>query len=284
MVLTAYNHPPVGSGDTYVTNEDTPLAIAAPGVLANDTDADSDLLSAILVQGPAHGTLTLNADGSLLYSPFANYNGADNFTYKSNDGMSNFGIVTVGLTVNAVNDAPVNSGPAAISAQGGVNVAISGLAVHDVDAGSLTTSLHVEHGTLNVAAVAGGAAVAGSGTSTVTLTGSATQIDAVLGAANNVLYHSAFDFTGLDHLTMTSNDGGSSGAGGALSDIDIFNITVAPQIAALELNGFARPALNLDSSGHIIFDAAVSEAASMYGTKFIFAGLPASTPTDFHLI
>ena len=43
-------------------------------------------LTAILVSGPAHGTLTLNADGSFSYTPDANYNGTDSFTYKASDG------------------------------------------------------------------------------------------------------------------------------------------------------------------------------------------------------
>ena len=61
----------------------------APGVLANDTDADGDPLTAVVVTGPAHGTLTLNANGSFTYTPAANYNGADRFTYRANDGTAN---------------------------------------------------------------------------------------------------------------------------------------------------------------------------------------------------
>jgi VCBS repeat-containing protein len=59
------------------------------------------------VSGPAHGSLTLNADGSFTYTPDANYNGADSFTYKANDGVADSGAVTVSLTVDAVNDAPL---------------------------------------------------------------------------------------------------------------------------------------------------------------------------------
>ena len=57
-------------------------------MLANDTDVDGDTLTAVLVTGPAHGTLTLNADGSFTYTPTANYNGTDSFTYKANDGTA----------------------------------------------------------------------------------------------------------------------------------------------------------------------------------------------------
>ena len=76
-------------------------------MLANDTDVDGDALTAILVSGPAHGSLTLNADGSFTYTPAANYNGPDSFTYKANDGQADSNVATVSITVGAVNDAPV---------------------------------------------------------------------------------------------------------------------------------------------------------------------------------
>ena len=59
------------------------------------------------MSGPAHGTLTLNANGSFTYTPAANYNGRDSFTYRANDGTLNSNVATVSLTVTAVNDAPV---------------------------------------------------------------------------------------------------------------------------------------------------------------------------------
>jgi len=55
-------------------------------VLGNDTDADGDPLTAIVVSAPAHGALTLNANGGFSYTPAANYNGPDSFTYRANDG------------------------------------------------------------------------------------------------------------------------------------------------------------------------------------------------------
>ena len=57
--------------------------VGEPGVLGNDSDAEGDSLSAMVVTGPAHGSLTLNADGSLSYTPDANYHGADSFTYRA---------------------------------------------------------------------------------------------------------------------------------------------------------------------------------------------------------
>ena len=87
LTVTAVNDAPVAANDSYSTNEDTPLTVAAPGVLANDTDIDSPTLTAVR-SSPARRTapLTLNANGSFTYTPAANYNGADSFTYKANDG------------------------------------------------------------------------------------------------------------------------------------------------------------------------------------------------------
>ena len=72
-----------------------------PGVLANDTDADGDTLSSILVANVSHGTLTLGANGSISYVPTAGYVGSDSFTYKANDGALDSNTVTVSLTVNS---------------------------------------------------------------------------------------------------------------------------------------------------------------------------------------
>ena len=56
-------------------------------MLGNDADPDAaTTLTAVLVSGPAHGTLTLNADGSFTYTPDANYSGPDSFIYRANDG------------------------------------------------------------------------------------------------------------------------------------------------------------------------------------------------------
>ena len=102
------NHAPVAVNDAYSTNEDTPLsANPANGVRKNDTDADGDPLTVIKYTNPAHGTLNLNPNGGFTYTPTANYNGPDSFTYYVYDGQFNSNIATVNLTINPVNDAPV---------------------------------------------------------------------------------------------------------------------------------------------------------------------------------
>jgi VCBS repeat-containing protein len=98
---SAPNTAPVAAADAYVTYQNTALVIAAPGVLANDTDAESSPLTAVPNAGPLHGSLTLNASGDFTYTPAAGYTGADSFTYHASDGSLDSNIVTVSLTVNA---------------------------------------------------------------------------------------------------------------------------------------------------------------------------------------
>src|SRR5207302_155580 len=89
-------------------NEDTTLTISAPGVLSNDSDVDGDPLHAVLVTAPTHGSLVLDATGAFAYVPPTNFNGADSFTYKANDGTLDSAIATVRITVLPINDAPVS--------------------------------------------------------------------------------------------------------------------------------------------------------------------------------
>ncbi|HEY0457752.1 MAG TPA: Ig-like domain-containing protein, partial [Pyrinomonadaceae bacterium] len=107
------NSPPVGVADSYTTDEDTSLRIdSRRGVLVNDTDEEDDKLSvsaAKPVSNPSHGTLSLNGDGSFAYTPEANFNGTDSFTYAASDGIADSSEVTVIIKVNSVNDAPTIS-------------------------------------------------------------------------------------------------------------------------------------------------------------------------------
>ncbi|HWQ83225.1 MAG TPA: tandem-95 repeat protein, partial [Anaerolineales bacterium] len=103
--LTLLNHLPLANIDSYPVEEDGLLAIAAPGVLGNDSDQDGAQLTALLASGPNHGTLNLNPDGSFSYAPDLNYNGSDDFSYYANDGQDN-SLVQVSIQVTAVNDAP----------------------------------------------------------------------------------------------------------------------------------------------------------------------------------
>jgi hypothetical protein len=61
VTVIPVNDAPVAANDSYTTTEDTTLTVAAPAILANDTDVDSPVLTASLVSGPAHGSMALNA-------------------------------------------------------------------------------------------------------------------------------------------------------------------------------------------------------------------------------
>jgi VCBS repeat-containing protein len=107
LIVNPVDDTPVASNDSYATNEDTVLTVnTASGVLLNDTDADHDPLTAVLVSGAQHGTVALDGNGSFIYTPDLNYNGPDGFIYKAFDGSANSDVTTVLLTVDPVNDAP----------------------------------------------------------------------------------------------------------------------------------------------------------------------------------
>ena len=86
--------------DAYAVDEDQTLSVPAPGVLINDTDANGDTLSADLVNGPANAAdFHLNADGSFTYTPEADFNGTDSFTYQAYDGQAYSNVATVTIDV-----------------------------------------------------------------------------------------------------------------------------------------------------------------------------------------
>jgi VCBS repeat-containing protein len=138
LTINPVNDAPTAAANAHTVNEDSTLTVAAPGVLGNDGDVDGDSLSVLLVSGPAHGTLNLNADGSFTYTPDANYNGSDSFTYKANDGAVDSNVVTVSLTINAVNDAPsAVAGPDAQNGEGGT-ATFDASGSFDIDGDALT--------------------------------------------------------------------------------------------------------------------------------------------------
>ncbi|GAB3840332.1 LamG-like jellyroll fold domain-containing protein [Kribbella italica] len=107
------NVAPVGAADAYGTVEGKPLTVSAPGVLANDTDANGNDLTAGGATQPANGTVTLAADGSFTYTPKAGFSGTDTFTYKASDGTAASAATTVTITVEPDEQPPDNTAPAA---------------------------------------------------------------------------------------------------------------------------------------------------------------------------
>jgi VCBS repeat-containing protein len=107
-VAPAMNQPPEAVDDDYAVDEDAVLTIdAAGGVLANDSDPEQRPITAALIAAPQHGSVSFNADGSFVYTPVADYFGADTFTYRANDGFLDSPPATVTITVRGVPDAPI---------------------------------------------------------------------------------------------------------------------------------------------------------------------------------
>ena len=151
-------------------------------MLANDTDVDGDALTPILVSPPSHGTVVLNANGTFTYTPAANYNGTDSFTYRATDGSLNSNVAGVAITVRAVNDAPVAVNDSYSTPQNNVlNVQAAGVLTNDTD---------VDGNTLSAVLVSGPA----NGTVTLNSDGSFRY------TPNN-------DFAGSDTFTYKANDG-----------------------------------------------------------------------------
>ena len=116
LTINGVNDAPVANNDNFFnTNEDAPISIDLNYLLANDTDAEGDSLSLNNFTQPLHGSLTLD-NGNLIYTPVADYNGTDGFTYIVNDGTVDSSSATVNLTIDPVNDVPTLTGtPATLS-------------------------------------------------------------------------------------------------------------------------------------------------------------------------
>ncbi|MDM8536180.1 Ig-like domain-containing protein, partial [Desulfobacterales bacterium HSG17] len=130
------NNTPEVAADNYTTDEDTKLAIdAESGILANDSDPDKDKLAASIVEKTSNGELTLNNDGSFIYTPAKNFSGTDIFTYSINDGTEDSAIAAVTLTINPVNDRPVITGqsPMFFKQDTSFNISLNHLEANDPD-------------------------------------------------------------------------------------------------------------------------------------------------------
>ena len=105
ITVSPVNDPPVANDDTATTHEDT--AAVTIDVPANDTDIDNDTLTVTAVSQGTNGSVTINPDSTLSYSPHANFYGSDTFTYTISDNKGLTDTAKVNVTVNMVNDAPV---------------------------------------------------------------------------------------------------------------------------------------------------------------------------------
>ncbi len=141
---------PTAVVDSYSVDEDTDLTVSAPsGVLANDSD-DADIFTSSLVAGVSSGSVSLSADGSFTYTPDADFNGSDLFTYQTTDPWQTSLVVSVTITVNPVDDPP-SGGLASASTDEDTDLTFS-LAVQDPDNETLSYTVFSlpADGTLNL--------------------------------------------------------------------------------------------------------------------------------------
>ncbi|MDA7085527.1 type I secretion C-terminal target domain-containing protein, partial [Pseudomonas sp. SA3-5] len=238
---------PETSNVSVVANEDSgPITITL-----NATDAASSIANFTITSLPVNGTLKYNDQevligqaipaigdqASLRFTPNTDWNGSTDFQYLSSDVAGNVDQTpaTVSILINPVNDAPVNQPPASYVTNEDTALKLSGLSVSDVDvaSGLVSVTLAVASGTLS-AANANGVNVAGSGTGSIVLSGTLADINAYLAdPTSQPSYLPVADASGTVALTMTSNDGGNTGAGGALTDTDTSVITINPVADAI---------------------------------------------------
>ncbi len=237
ITVNSVNDAPVAADDSGSVNEDDVLTGAS--VLANDSDLhggapneNNTPLTVQLVATTSDGTLVLNADGTYTYTPDADFNGTDSFTYQAVDslgGVSN--ATTVTITINPINDAPINSVPAAqftdtdtpltFSTGGGNAILIA----DDSGSGSLQIDLSAINGMLTLNGTSGLTFGSGDGTADASMSFTGTLAD-INNALDGMIFTPNAGYSGAASVVIKTDDQGNTGAGGAQGDADIVAITV----------------------------------------------------------
>ena len=119
VIVTDVNDRPIAIADQFVTAQLQGITVLQPGVLVNDFDEDGDALTANIVTTPANGTVSLSSDGSLTYSPTANFFGTDTFEYIVSDGLLNSPSTTVRIVVRLLFDPASPDGNESSNQNGG---------------------------------------------------------------------------------------------------------------------------------------------------------------------
>ncbi len=254
VTVNAVNDAPVVSVPDAVANpqstdEDTPLTFATANLIGiSDVDDDNQTVSITVTNGTfklsgdsgltgltGDGTATISFAGSpadisnalanATFTPDAEFSGAASVEVTTNDGTA-ADTETINITVNPVNDAPVNALPTAQSVDEEATLTLSGanaISVSD-DAGTdpVKVTLSVTNGTINVPTDPDNI-VTDNGTALVELTGTIAQINAAL---DGLEYTGDLNYNGTEKLTITTNDQGNTGTGGAKTDVDELTITV----------------------------------------------------------
>ena len=149
--IIAVNDAPVVVGETIVTDEDS--AVNNIVVLTNDSDIEGDALSVTEASSVNGGAVTINEDGTLNYTPPANFNGTDTIEYTVTDAGGAASVGAVLVTVNPVDDQPIASTLDTATDKG---VAIEGDLSQQVESGdgsmtyALTVGAEPQHGVVTL--------------------------------------------------------------------------------------------------------------------------------------
>lgn len=131
------NRPPDALDDSGSTNRDVPLTFTAASLLANDSDLDGDPLTITGVGSAVNGTATLNADGSVTFTPNSSFTGDASFVYSVADGRGGTDSATVNIVVSAPpppsNNPPDARNDAAYVQEDGPLQAAGALMANDLD-------------------------------------------------------------------------------------------------------------------------------------------------------
>jgi len=226
---------PSDSISFYSENLDLQEGAAVPGVSANDSDVDGDPLTAVLVSSVTNGTLTLNADGSFSYTPAADYNGSDSFTYVANDGTADSNTATVSITVNptSLDHIVVTPSTADVKASGSQQFTATGYDQYDNEV-PITPSWSTDVGSIDESglfAAQGTAGVSGYVKATVDAIEGQAVVNIVdgyaLGDADGDGSVTSLDITKLERIIMGLDDptaGADASEDGSINTLDITKI------------------------------------------------------------
>ena len=201
ITVTPVNDPPVAVDDTGITTpEDTAAVIPTATLTGNDTDIDGGPLTVTAVSDPIGGTVVLNGNNTITFTPTANTSGPASFTYTVSDGALATDTATVSITVTPVNDAPTAADFAGTVAEDSTNIPVDLTTLtDDIDGDALTYTI-----TTPLA----------NGTLTPT------------GTPGHYTYTPNANFTGPDSFTYTVSDGTLTDTGTV--SVTVTNVNDAP--------------------------------------------------------
>jgi VCBS repeat-containing protein len=253
ITINGTNDQIIAVNNTAAVQEDVTLS-ASDNVMTNDTDVDSGDTKIVSKAGTSsadtavstgttssnglsvvgiYGTLIIGEDGTYSYT-LNNSSTAvqslamgetvyDTFMYEVKDTDGSTSTATLSVTVTGNNESPVNSYPSTVTIDQNTDFSFTGanaITVSDVDTTGSTNwvALNVDHGTLAFSSAPSGVTLSGSGTGTLRITGTLSDINAALVLLK---YTPSTDFYGTDYMTITSQDTNSA------NDSDSIAITVA---------------------------------------------------------